>query len=145
MLDMTLYTAQRGLKIIERAGVHRSGYAPGERFIEIPPRMKPRVRDSVLAHENGHHALGHRPTRDPILRAKQELAANRWAAELLISPEDFSAAESLRNGHVPSMAVDLHVADELVETYQRMLERLGGAVYVRPRMGVGQWRSKFAA
>ena len=145
MIDMWAFTEAAGLTVHEHDGEHPSGYEPGGQFIYLSPGLRPRVARSVLAHENAHHALGHRPTTDPIVRAKQELAANRWAAELLITPDLYALAESTHNGHIRSMAVALHVADELVMTYQGMLARLGGSTYVRPRMGVGQWSFKTAA
>lgn len=145
MIDMWTYSAEAGLIVLEHDGEHASGYEPGSRFVLLTPGLRPRVGRSVLAHENGHHALGHRPTADPILRAKQELAAQRWAAELLITPELYALAESTHNGHIRSMAVALNVSDELVTTFRGMLERLGGSTYVRPRMGLGQWSYKAAA
>lgn len=145
MTDMWAYAANAGLVVREHTGEHTSGYAPGANYIYLSPGLRPRVCRSVLAHECGHHALGHHPTDDPILRAKQELAANRWAAELLITPDLYAAAEATYGGHIRSMAVALNVADELVEVYRGMLERLGGSTYVRPRMGLGQWSYKAAA
>ena len=145
MIDMWAFSDRAGLIVVEHTGEHTSGYEPGSNHVHLSPGLRPRVARSVLAHENAHHALGHRPTTDPVSRAKQELAANRWAAELLITPDRYAAAEAAHNGHVRSMAVALHVADELVLTYRGMLERLGGSTYVRPRMGIGQWSFKTAA
>ena len=145
MIDMWTFSEAAGLIVVEHTGDHTSGYEPGSNHIQLTPGLRPRVTRSVLAHENGHHALGHRPTDDPILRAKQELAANRWAAELLISPDLYALAESTHNGHTRSMAVALNVSDELIAVYRGMLERLGGSTYVRPRMGIGQWSYKTAA
>ena len=139
MLDMWAYAADRGLAVIEQHSPHRSGYHPGERVIRLTPGMKGRVQRSVLAHEVAHHELGHRPLSPGIARERQEAAANRWAAELLISPLEYAAAERLRGGHLPSIAVDLQVSDELVVVYRSMLARLGESIYLRPRMGLGQW------
>jgi Zn-dependent protease with chaperone function len=101
--------------------------------------MRGRVLRSVMAHEIAHHVLGHHPTDALILRARQEAAAQRWAAHRLIRTEEYVATERERDGHVPSMAVDLQVADELVTAYQRDVVRLGDTVYVRPGLGVGDW------
>ena len=139
MLDMWEFAADRGLSVVEARGPHRSGYYPGERVIRLTPGMRGRVLRSVLAHEVGHHELGHRPLAPGIERDRQEAAANRWAASLLISPLEYAAAERLRGGHLPSIAVDLQVSDELVSVYRAQLFRAETTVYVGPRMGLGQW------
>ena len=139
MLDMWEFAAERGLTVVEDRGPHRSGYHPGERVIRLSAGMRGRVQRSVLAHEIAHHELGHRPIPSGLERDRQESAANRWAASTLISPLEYATVERLRGGHLPSMAVDLQVSDELVVVYQQMLFRAENTVYVGPRMGLGQW------
>ncbi|MGF3055656.1 ImmA/IrrE family metallo-endopeptidase [Microbacterium sp. YY-01] len=130
---------QLGLRVIEYHGAHVSGYYPDEHIIRLTPGMSQRSLRSVLAHEIGHHQLGHHPTTDRILRARQETAAQDWAAHALISPSDYAEAEHIRDGHVPSMAHDLRVSTELVLVYREALLRTDTSVYVAPRMGVGQF------
>lgn len=138
--------ADLGLEVVERRGRHRSGYLPGDNTIHLTPGMRGRVLRSVLAHEIGHHVLGHRPTEFGPIRKRQEVETNRWAAHQLITPEAYAEAERQRDGHVPSMAFDLNVSDELVVVYQRQLLRTERAVYVGPRLGAGQFahREEFA-
>lgn len=137
---------QLELTVVDRVGPHQSGYHPGERTIHLRPGMKGRVARSVLAHEIAHHVLGHRPTTERAARWRQEAAAQEWAAHALITPESYAAAERLHSAHVPAMAFDLNVADELVVVYQKQLLRIADDVYVKPRMGLGQWshRAKVA-
>lgn len=104
--------------------------------------MRGRVLRSVLTHEIAHHVLGHLPTEFGPIRSRQERAANMWAAAYLIELDQYREAEHVREGDVPSMAYDLNVTPELVIAYQSTLERLGTYVYVRPRMGVGQWEHR---
>ena len=106
------------------------------------PGLSARVARSVLAHELGHHALGHRPTRRLAARARQERSANEWAASRLISPAAYAEAERLREGHVGGIAFDLHVSDELVVVYRSLLLRTDTSTYVDPRLGIGQWEHR---
>lgn len=138
-MDMWQLAADLGLHVIERRGIHRSGYAAGSSHIELTPGMRGRVLRGVLCHEIAHHVLGHRPTEFGLIRKRQEHAANVWAAHRLITPEAYADAERIRNGHVTSMAIDLNVPDELVHVYRESLLRTESATYVRPRMGAGQW------
>lgn len=138
-MDMWNLAADLGLSVVESRGAHRSGYHPGDRTIHLRPGGRGRVQRSVLAHEIAHHVLGHRPTDIGVLRARQERAANEWAALILITPDAYAAAEQLRDGHPSAIACDLHVADELVIIYRSLLLRTDLGVYVDPRMGAGQW------
>lgn len=138
-MDLWVLATDLGLSVVETFDVPKSGYDPGERAIYLSPGMKGRVLRSVLAHEIGHHVLGHHPTHIELLRRRQETAANVWAARMLITPGAYADAEYQRDGHVPSMAVDLDVSDELVLVYQRQLLRTDLATYVAPRHGAGQY------
>lgn len=128
-----------GLHVREARGPHVSGYQAGENFIRLTPGMRGRVLRSVLAHEIGHHVLGHLPTHLGPLRRRQERAANEWAALQLITPDAYATAEAEHGGHAKTMAVALNVADELVLVYQSLLTRIDSTVYVAPRMGTGQY------
>lgn len=128
-----------GINIIEHHGAHLGGYRPGENTIRLSPRLPRRTARSVLAHELAHHVLGHRPTDFGPVRARQERAANEWAAKHLIDPGRYAEVEQLRDGHLASMAHDLDVAPELVAAYRAILERIGDTVYVDGKMGAGQY------
>lgn len=138
-MDLWKLADDLGLTVRERRGAHRSGYLPGDDHIDLRPGMRGRVLQSVMAHEIGHHVLGHRPTDFGLIRKRQELAANVWAAHTLITPEAYRDAERLRDGHGPSMAFDLNVSDELLVIFQQTLLRTDQATYVRPRMGAAQF------
>lgn len=138
-LDMWNLAADLGLNVVESRGQHRSGYDPGEHVIHLRRGMTSRVTRSVLAHEIAHHVLGHRPVGFGPLRARQERAANEWAATQLIAPDRYAHAERLHHDHIPLLAAELHVADELVAVYQTLLTRISSTVYVSPRMGAGQY------
>lgn len=134
--------ADLGLAVVERRVAHRSGYWPDEAVIHLTPGMSSRRVRCVLAHEIAHHALGHRPAAHGPVRARQEAAANDWAARRLIDPDRYAEVEHQRDGHLTSMAHDLHVVPELLEVFQRRLLRVGDTVYVAPRMGLGEYSAR---
>lgn len=138
-MDVWKLAEDLGLTVRERRGTHRSGYLPGDEHIDLTPGMRGRVLRGVMCHEIGHHVLGHRPTDFGLIRKRQELAANIWAAHTLITPATYAEAEHNRNGHITSMAIDLNVPDELVVVYRGTLLRTDQATYVRPRMGTAQY------
>ncbi|MFJ4225643.1 ImmA/IrrE family metallo-endopeptidase [Microbacterium sp. NPDC089695] len=130
---------EHGLRLIEQPGPSRGGYRPASATIRVSPGMSARTTCSVIAHELGHAVLGHEPTDDPAIRARQERRADEWAARLLIAPHAYAEAEAMRSGHPASIAFDLGVAVDLVLAYQRLLRRVGDVTYVAPRLGTGQW------
>lgn len=142
---MTYLAATLGLTIIEERGAHAGGFRPGEATIRLLPGLTARDRRSVLAHEIGHYVLGHVPCPAGILHARQERSASEWAADRLISLAAYRDAENVREGHLESIAHDLDVHPKIAAVYRDMLARIGDAVYLRPRMGLGQWDHKSAA
>lgn len=141
-MEMWNLAADLGLRVVHAPKEHRSGYDPGDNTIHLRPGMPQRFTRSVLAHEIAHHLLGHRPTSLGVLRARQERAANEWAAMQLITPDAYAAAEVEHGGYQKTMAVTLNVADELLTVYQSMLLRVGNVVYIEPREGAGQYAHK---
>lgn len=119
---MTLAT-ELGLTIVESHGKHLAGYLPEDHIIRLTPNLPRRAARSLMAHEIGHHLHGHTPTPFGPLHARQERAANQWAAKYLIDMRAYAEAEHLRNGHLPSIAFDLDVTNELVTAYQQLLAR----------------------
>lgn len=141
-MEMWNLAADLGLRVVHAPNDHRSGYDTGDNTIHLRPGMPQRFTRSVLAHEIAHHLLGHRPTSLGVLRARQERAANEWAALRLINVHDYARAEQLRDGHLDSMAHDLNVAPELVAVFRDRTARIGDFVYIDPREGAGQYAHK---
>lgn len=139
MRDLMRLAETLGLRIIEAHGHHAAGYRADDHTIRLRPGLTERDGRSLLAHELGHHVLGHRPQPPSLLRDRQERSANEWAAAHLIPLGAFRAAEAAHDGHTDAMGHTLGVHHKLVEVYQDMLERIGDTVYLRPRMGLGQW------
>lgn len=91
--------------------------------IRLREGMTERLTRWTLAHELGHAVFGDMPGIHGPLTARQERRADEWAALRLITLDAYREAETLREGHVPSMAHDLGVIDQGVYAYQRILER----------------------
>lgn len=96
----------------------------------------------MIAHELAHAVLGHTPTADRSIRARQERRADEWAARLLISADTYAEAEKARGTHPASLAFELGVTIEIVTAYQRLLRRVGDTTYVGAKMGRGQWEHR---
>lgn len=116
---------EHGVRVVERPGPTRGGFAPDSRTIRLAPGMSVRTTRSVLAHELGHVVLGHTPSTVPAIRRQQERQADEWAACLLITADAYAAAEEARGPHLASLAFELDVTIELVLAYQRRLRRIG--------------------
>lgn len=114
-------------------------YRHKHRVIRLRRGMAARLHRSVLAHELAHAAFGDVPSRLGPVMAKQERRAEEWAALRLIHLDDYRHAEAVHDGHTGAIAYDLGVVRSIVEAYQRVLQRVGDTVYVRPKMGAGQW------
>ncbi|MGN7968982.1 ImmA/IrrE family metallo-endopeptidase [Microbacterium sp. 22296] len=124
----------------ERLPDGRDGQSWTDRKItRLRPGMHARLHRCVLAHELGHHALAHTPTRFGPVHAKQERAAEEWGALRLITLDDYRHVEELRDGHAGAMALELGVMRTTLEAFQSVLLRLGDSVYVQPKMGAGSW------
>ncbi|QIK64105.1 ImmA/IrrE family metallo-endopeptidase [Leucobacter viscericola] len=107
--------------------------------IRLREGMPERLARWTLAHELGHAVFGDELSMFGPANAKMERRADEWAALLLIDVDIYREVEMLRDGHAPSMASDLNVAERCVIVFQGLMERIGDAVYLEPKMGVGQW------
>lgn len=126
MRQLLRLAEEQGLRIVERRGSTPGGYDPSTGVIRLDPGLSARTARSVLAHELGHAALGHVPSSNPSVRARQERRADEWAARTLITPRAYAQAEQARGPHPASLAFDLDVTVELVTAYQRLLRRSAG-------------------
>jgi Zn-dependent peptidase ImmA (M78 family) len=106
-------------------------YSHSRRVIVVRLGLTPSERDSVLAHELGHAFYG-----DECSNGPHERRAERYAAELLITPEAYAAAEA-EDANPGAIADSLGVTVDIVTAYQEQcLMRLGGRTYGR-RWGYG--------
>ncbi|WP_276923356.1 ImmA/IrrE family metallo-endopeptidase [Corynebacterium pyruviciproducens] len=88
-------------------------YIDAEFMILIRSGLDPWTRRSCLAHE-----LAHAYFRDEVSEPRIERRADQWAAQLLISPAEYRAAELLVGAHVGALAYELEVTPAVVETWR---------------------------
>lgn len=67
-----------------------------------------------MAHEVQHALAGDVPSPFGLITAKQELRARRGAARLLIDPDEFAIAETLRGTHLGGLAQELDVTVQVI-------------------------------
>lgn len=109
-------------EVIETDDLHPSLnalYIHHRRVIVIQRNLDPYTRRSCLAHELAHAFHGDEHYGDPRL----ERRADQWASQLLISEDDYRAAEALHGPHSGAIAHELGVTPELVETWRQSFER----------------------
>lgn len=88
-------------------------FIPDERTILLRPGMSARMERCVLAHELGHYYFGHRGT-----SARNESAANAYAATLLVDPD--AVADARRRFIRPDLerlAREAEVTPQIMERY----------------------------
>lgn len=139
LADLIALAEELGMTVTWRKAAKLGGFHAGSNMIRLNPDESVRTTGSVLAHEIAHAVFQDTYTPYGPARARQERRANEWAALHLITPAAYAAAEERRGIHAASLAFDLGVTIELVEAYQRLLQRIGDTVYVAPRMGAGLW------
>lgn len=101
-------------------------YDHSRRIIVLRLDLTPYEMRSAMAHELAHAFYG-----DSCSSASNERRAERYAAQLLIDPEDYARAEA-GGSDIWAIADDLRVTVELVQTYRdQCLQRLGGRTYGR--------------
>ena len=99
-------------------------YSPDEDRIYFDLTLTPLERRCTIAHELGHAYYGHRSDSD-----QNERIADTYAAELLIDPVAYAAAEQVSDD-VEFLAEELCVVPGLIEHYRRhCLQRLGERTY----------------
>jgi Zn-dependent peptidase ImmA (M78 family) len=130
--DLLEHAAQLGLRVKFRdLGRRRHGEIHSSGLVLINDQRPVAQQRQSLAHECGHHALGHDWTR-PFDRERDERQADTYAARLLITPEAYAAAEALVGAHDGALARELNVTARLVELWRAdYLARVGVTRHLR--------------
>lgn len=118
MEDLLALAAARGLRVVWRDLCRRNGEFRAPGLIVLDPRRPGLTQKVTLAHELGHAYYGHAWADDPRVRESQEVAADRYAANLLITPAAYAAAERLVGCHAGALARELGVTARLVELWR---------------------------
>lgn len=118
-LEVLLEVArERGVRVAWRDLGRRNGEYHSSGLILLNPRKSLLVQRVTLAHELGHQAYGHTWTDDPVLHARYERQADRHAAGLLISSEDYRRAEQIVGPHAGALAKELGVTRTIVDAWR---------------------------
>lgn len=111
-------------------GVHITSHTGGEKgryygggLISLRNDLGPINRRCALAHELGHYVLGHDPEASGWWSTRQENQADEWAANRLITPADYAAAELAHGPHAGGIASELEVTKHIVTVWRRSFER----------------------
>lgn len=104
------------VRIIETNDLHHEVngmYVHHRRTILLRRDLDFFTRRSTLAHELAHAFHGDEQYDNPRL----ERRANHWAAQLLISEDEYRAAENIHGPHVGAIAHELGVTPDVVTTW----------------------------
>lgn len=114
-----------GVRVQERdPGWGRAGaYLHHQRLILLRPGLRGRQAQHTLAHEIGHAVRGDVTTGDPRYDARAEVAADEFAARLLIDEADVRRAEAIY-GDDRQIAIDLDVPSTLLAVWRGMHQRV---------------------
>lgn len=95
-------------------GDHRRGeyHHHGDRIV-LNLRLTARQATACLAHELGHQAFS-----DTCSSARNERRAWRYGAALVITPDEYRAAEAIVGHHLAALAIELEVTPKLVEAWR---------------------------
>lgn len=91
----------------------------GDRII-LNPRLTVRQATATLAHEIGHQRFG-----DTCSTPMTERRAWEFGAAMLITPDEYRAAEAHVGCHLASLAIELDVTPKLIEAWRRWYRRRG--------------------
>lgn len=109
-----------GVAVIEEPlpyGV-RGEYIHERRLIRLAPSMSYRQKRSTLGHELGHAHFGHTSPQSEAECRLQERQANDYAAQLLVTPADYAAAEALHGPHIGNLAFHLGVTPAVITSWR---------------------------
>jgi hypothetical protein len=100
----------------------RGEYHRLERAIVLSPRLTGRQLVACLAHELGHERFGH-----TCSTPANEERAWEYAAALVITPDEYAAAEARVGPDPAGLALELAVTPRLVEAWRRWWHKRGRA------------------
>lgn len=119
-LSLVEIALEHGVEVVSHRGGDKGRWYPARRTISLRADLPARARRCTLAHELGHAVLGHDagPDLPRWVVEKQERAADRWAAETLISEDDYKSAEAALGPHPGAIAAELGVTVHLLEVWR---------------------------
>lgn len=109
-----------GIDVVTHTGGHKGRWYPDAQTISLRADLPARARRCTLAHELGHAVLDHAVGSDlpHWVVEKQERAADRWAAEQLITENAYRSAEAVLGPHTGAIAAELGVTVHLLKVWR---------------------------
>lgn len=122
-MDLDKIAELFGVQVIETDGLDprwNGMYRHQKRIIYLRKGLDPWKKRSIFAHE-----LAHAFYRDEVHGdTRAEKRANQWAARLLISKDEYRAAELLHGPHPGAIAHELGVTPDVVKTWCDIYSRV---------------------
>ncbi|APT92927.1 hypothetical protein CPHO_08550 [Corynebacterium phocae] len=117
MIDDLIATAEaRGYTVAWHRGGPKAAWLPHCHTITLRLGADEAHTLCALAHELGHAHYGDPPGH----HGAQELRADRFAAQLLVSPSEYRTAELIYGAHPQLLATELGVTKHIIETWQQL-------------------------
>lgn len=124
MKDLFALAESNGIKVQEvRLRALRGFYIKEVQIIVVSSLLNTTQKRTTLAHELGHAHYGDEAVLDEPLREWQERRADEWAAQFLIDPHQYAAAEEMHGPHPGAIAQQLNVTRELAEVWQSLMRK----------------------
>lgn len=92
----------------------------GAGHISLRRDLGPINHRCTLAHETAHHTLDHNPNATGIQATRQEHAADRLAAQWLITETDYREIEALYGPDTTTLAHHLAVTHHLINVWRNL-------------------------
>lgn len=121
--QLTALAAELGVTITEHTGGPKGLYHHESRTISIRDDLGHVRHRCTLAHELGHAIRGDTLTGVEWADARAERAADQIAAQLLISPTEYAAAEAIYGPHPAAIAQELAVTRHLLDVWREYTRR----------------------
>lgn len=121
-MDLDKIAELFGVQVIETDGLDprwNGMYRHQKRIIYLRKGLDPWKKRSIFAHELAHAFYRDEAHGDP----RTEKRANQWAAQLLISKDEYRAAELLHGPHPGAIAHELGVTPDVVNTWRDIYVR----------------------
>src|SRR5690348_16335759 len=119
MQGMLAIAHQRGIEVRwADLGERHGEYVDG--VVTIHEDRPEEVQRIILAHELGHAALNHHPTRSRWTRELQEREADKHAAMLLVARLAHERAERLYGPSIGAVAAELEMPTRIVEALREI-------------------------
>ncbi len=117
MIDALIQVAEdRGYRVAWHRGGPKAVWRPASKTVSVRSGLDDVQALCALAHELGHAHYGDPPGH----RWEHEDRANRFAAQLLISPVEYAAAELIYGPHPARLAHELGVTVTLIEAWRTL-------------------------